>query len=169
MNVVATDTGTLVEVQGTGEGATFPRSTLDKLLDAALGACDTLFALSARRSTRRTRVCCPTVRRRRKPSAADPRDRVLVASRNAKKLAELRRVLDAARVSGSRAGVAGRCAGVSGGARDGATFEENALAKARDGFAATGLACVADDSGLSVDALNGMPGCCRRGGRVRGR
>ena len=44
MNVVATDTGTLVEVQGTGEGATFPRSTLDKLLDVALAACDTLFA-----------------------------------------------------------------------------------------------------------------------------
>jgi XTP/dITP diphosphohydrolase len=40
----------------------------------------------------------------------------------------------------------------------GATFEENALAKARDAFAATGLASVADDSGLSVDALNGMPG-----------
>ena len=38
MNVVATDTGTLVEIQGTGEGATFPRSTLDKLLDAALGS-----------------------------------------------------------------------------------------------------------------------------------
>jgi ribonuclease PH len=43
MNVVATDTGTFVEVQGTGEGATFPRSTLDKLLDAALAGCDTLF------------------------------------------------------------------------------------------------------------------------------
>lgn len=43
MNVVATDTGTLVEVQGTGEGATFPRSTLDKLLDLALSACDELF------------------------------------------------------------------------------------------------------------------------------
>ena len=40
----------------------------------------------------------------------------------------------------------------------GATFEENALAKARDAFAATGLASVADDSGLEVDALNGMPG-----------
>ncbi len=40
----------------------------------------------------------------------------------------------------------------------GATFEENAVAKARDGFEATGLACVADDSGLAVDALNGMPG-----------
>jgi ribonuclease PH len=34
-----------VEIQGTGEGATFARSTLDKMIDAALGACDTLFAV----------------------------------------------------------------------------------------------------------------------------
>ena len=40
----------------------------------------------------------------------------------------------------------------------GATFEDNALAKARDAFAATGVPSVADDSGLTVDALNGMPG-----------
>jgi len=40
----------------------------------------------------------------------------------------------------------------------GATFEDNALAKARDASAATGLASVADDSGLEVAALNGMPG-----------
>jgi XTP/dITP diphosphohydrolase len=40
----------------------------------------------------------------------------------------------------------------------GATFEDNALAKARDAFGATGLATVADDSGLEVAALNGMPG-----------
>jgi XTP/dITP diphosphohydrolase len=40
----------------------------------------------------------------------------------------------------------------------GATFEDNALAKARDAFAATGLASLADDSGLEVAALNGMPG-----------
>ena len=32
------------------------------------------------------------------------------------------------------------------------------MAKATDGFRATGLACVADDSGIAVDALNGMPG-----------
>jgi XTP/dITP diphosphohydrolase len=32
------------------------------------------------------------------------------------------------------------------------------LAKARDAFRATGVATVADDSGLAVDALNGMPG-----------
>ncbi|MHA6621603.1 RdgB/HAM1 family non-canonical purine NTP pyrophosphatase [Pseudonocardia sp. DLS-67] len=40
----------------------------------------------------------------------------------------------------------------------GATFAENALAKARDAAAATGMPSVADDSGLAVDALNGMPG-----------
>ena len=40
----------------------------------------------------------------------------------------------------------------------GATFEENAIAKARDGFAATGIPTVADDSGIEVAALNGMPG-----------
>lgn len=40
----------------------------------------------------------------------------------------------------------------------GATFEENALSKARDAYAATGIPAVADDSGLTVDALNGMPG-----------
>lgn len=40
----------------------------------------------------------------------------------------------------------------------GTTFEENALAKARDAYRATGMPSVADDSGLAVDALNGMPG-----------
>src|SRR4051794_12956955 len=38
------------------------------------------------------------------------------------------------------------------------TFEGNALLKARAGLAATGLPSLADDSGLCVDALNGMPG-----------
>jgi len=41
---------------------------------------------------------------------------------------------------------------------DGVTFAENALIKARAVAAATGLPAVADDSGLCVDALNGMPG-----------
>ena len=40
----------------------------------------------------------------------------------------------------------------------GLTFDENALLKAREGAAHTGLPTVADDSGLAVDALNGMPG-----------
>ena len=41
---------------------------------------------------------------------------------------------------------------------DGATFEENALIKAKFFREQTGLACLADDSGLEVDALNGLPG-----------
>lgn len=40
----------------------------------------------------------------------------------------------------------------------GTSYEENALLKARSGLAATGLITVADDSGLSVDALDGAPG-----------
>jgi ribonuclease PH len=46
-NVVATDTGTLIEVQGTGEGATFTRRTLDTMLDVALAGCRQLAALQA--------------------------------------------------------------------------------------------------------------------------
>jgi len=42
MNVVATDTGALVEIQGTAEAAPFPRSTLDALLDSALAGIATL-------------------------------------------------------------------------------------------------------------------------------
>jgi ribonuclease PH len=47
MNVVATDVGTLVEVQGTAEGATFPRSTLDAMLDMALAGCGRLATAQA--------------------------------------------------------------------------------------------------------------------------
>src|SRR3712207_2164835 len=46
-NVVASDAGTLIEVQGTGEGATFSRRTLDAMLDSALGGIATLCALQA--------------------------------------------------------------------------------------------------------------------------
>ncbi len=41
---------------------------------------------------------------------------------------------------------------------DGLTFVENALKKARHAAAATGMAAIADDSGIAVDALNGRPG-----------
>jgi ribonuclease PH len=43
MNVVATDAGTLVEIQGTGEGATFSRATLDKMMDMAAVGTEKLF------------------------------------------------------------------------------------------------------------------------------
>lgn len=81
-----------------------------------------------------------------------------MASRNRKKLAELQRVLDGAGLSGVTLVSLEDVPGFDEAPETGATFEENALAKARDAFAATGLASVADDSGLEVAALNGMPG-----------
>ena len=83
---------------------------------------------------------------------------LLVASRNRKKLAELRRVLDAAGISGLTLLSLDDVAAFEEAPETGATFEDNALAKARDAFLATGLPSVADDSGLEVDALNAMPG-----------
>jgi XTP/dITP diphosphohydrolase len=84
--------------------------------------------------------------------------RLLVASRNAKKLAELRRVVGQAGIEGLEVIGLDEVPPFDEAPETGATFEENALAKARDAYAATGLPCVADDSGLEVDALNGMPG-----------
>lgn len=82
----------------------------------------------------------------------------MVASRNPKKLAELRRVLDAAGLTGLTLLSLRDVPPFDEAPETAATFEDNALAKARDAFAATGLAAVADDSGLQVAALNGMPG-----------
>lgn len=83
---------------------------------------------------------------------------LLVASRNRKKLAELQRVLDGARISGLELLTLDDVPPFPEAPETGATFEENAIAKARDASAATGLPSLADDSGIAVDALNGMPG-----------
>ncbi|UYP20376.1 RdgB/HAM1 family non-canonical purine NTP pyrophosphatase [Rhodococcus sp. Z13] len=84
--------------------------------------------------------------------------RVLVASRNAKKLRELQRVLDRAGIAGIELVSLDDVPPYPEAPETGETFEANAAAKARDGAAATGLPCVADDSGLEVEALRGMPG-----------
>ena len=83
--------------------------------------------------------------------------RVVLATRNAHKVNELRRILAAA-------GFAAELVGLDAfpDAPDvpetGRTFADNALLKARAIAAFTGLPAVADDSGLAVDALHGMPG-----------
>jgi XTP/dITP diphosphohydrolase len=79
--------------------------------------------------------------------------RVLLATRNVKKLVELQRILAGVSLVGLDDVPA--YAEVP---ESGLTFAENALIKAREGAARTGLPTVADDSGLAVDALNGMPG-----------
>lgn len=84
--------------------------------------------------------------------------RVLLASRNAKKLTELRRILADAGITGLDIVGLDDVPEYPEAPETGATFEENALAKARDGARATRLPCIADDSGIAVDALNGMPG-----------
>ena len=82
----------------------------------------------------------------------------MVASRNRKKLAELHRVLEGAGISGLELLSLDDVEPFAEAPETGATFEENAIAKARDAFAATGLPSLADDSGIEVAALNGMPG-----------
>jgi XTP/dITP diphosphohydrolase len=79
--------------------------------------------------------------------------RYLLATRNRKKLVELQRILTTVEVVGlddvpSYVEVP----------ETGLTFADNALLKAREGVKHTGLPTIADDSGIAVDALNGMPG-----------
>jgi XTP/dITP diphosphohydrolase len=95
--------------------------------------------------------------------------KVFVASRNAKKIAEMERIL-APLVPGVTVVGLDDVDFYDEPVEDAPTFEGNALIKARAGYAATGLPSVADDSGLCVDALNGMPGVlsARWGGRPQG-
>jgi len=80
--------------------------------------------------------------------------KLVLASNNAKKLAELQALFDGLGVALVRQGELG----VTEAEEPHITFIENALAKARHASAATGLPAIADDSGLCVDALGGMPG-----------
>ena len=83
--------------------------------------------------------------------------RVHLASRNAKKIGEMERILLEHLPEVEVVGLDDVPA-YDEPVEDEPTFAGNALLTARAGVAATGLATVADDSGLCVDALNGMPG-----------
>ena len=80
--------------------------------------------------------------------------RLVLASNNRKKLAELQTLLTPAGVEL----IAQGALGVTEAEEPFHTFVENALAKARHAAQHTGLAAIADDSGLCVDALGGAPG-----------
>jgi XTP/dITP diphosphohydrolase len=85
--------------------------------------------------------------------------KLLLATANKKKLVELQRILDSA-LGNNRVSLVGLAEfdDYPDVPETGLTFGENALIKARAGVSRTGLPTVADDSGLAVDALNGMPG-----------
>jgi XTP/dITP diphosphohydrolase len=83
--------------------------------------------------------------------------RVFLASRNAKKLAEMQRILGEAMSDITVLGL-DDVVEYAEPVEDQPDFAGNALVKARAGHRATGLPTIADDSGLCVEALNGMPG-----------
>lgn len=83
--------------------------------------------------------------------------RLVLATANPKKLVELRRIVGPAVPGLEVVGLADVPSYVPG-PETGATFEANALLKAVEAVRHTGLPAVGDDSGLTVDALNGMPG-----------
>jgi XTP/dITP diphosphohydrolase len=84
-------------------------------------------------------------------------DRIVLATRNAGKIAELRRIIAEAGFGGDLVGLEA-IPGAPDVPETGSTFADNALLKARAIAAYAGLPAVADDSGLTVNALNGMPG-----------
>lgn len=82
--------------------------------------------------------------------------KILIATHNNKKKAELQRILlplGVEVVTDSDIGIT-----LTDVDETGTTFEENSLLKAKSGCEESGLPCIADDSGLAVDALGGEPG-----------
>ncbi len=84
--------------------------------------------------------------------------KLVIATRNAGKIAEFRRILDAISQGAVELVGLGEFENLVDVEETGATFEENALLKARYTAQMTGLPSISDDSGLCVDALDGAPG-----------
>jgi XTP/dITP diphosphohydrolase len=145
MNIVMTRDGRgrlgFVEVQGTGEGRSYTRAELDRLLALGEKGCLELMDVQREALGSRAGVIC------QKP-------RLVLASNNFGKLKELRQLL------GDRFDVRSmRELGVETDVEEtGQTFEENALIKAKALMDICHCATLADDSGLCVDQLGGRPG-----------
>lgn len=141
MNLVMNQRGEFIELQGTGEGRPFTNRELNRLLD--LGRAGVRAMMHAQREALRGMG-----------EWLLPPRRVVVASGNAHKLKELGDIF-----GGMVELISMKDAGFEGDIEEnGTTFEENAVIKAEAVSRATGLPALADDSGLSVDALDGAPG-----------
>ena len=145
MNVVCTGKGQLVEVQGTGEHGTFTRDELNELLD--LGESGTKALMQVQREA--LGEVGELVGRENPPKA------VVLATRNKGKIREFTAAFEEL---GFTVWTIDEIVDIVEPEETGSTFLENAEMKALYYAEACGLPCVADDSGLEVDALGGAPG-----------
>ena len=141
MNFVMDETGAFVELQGTGEGRAFSRAELNAILALGEKGIQELHELQRKALGRRAEVIAP-------------KRTLVIASNNAHKIQEITEMVgDRLRVISM--GEAGFTGDID---ENGETFEDNATIKARAVAKATGFCALGDDSGLSVDALDGAPG-----------
>ena len=141
MNLVMNQRGEFIELQGTGEGRAFTNLELNAILD--MGRAGVRSLMRAQRDALKGQG-----------EWLLPAKRIVVATGNAHKLKELSDIF-----GGMVELVPMKAAGFTGDiVEDGDTFEANAAIKAEAVAKFTGLPALADDSGLSVDALGGAPG-----------
>ena len=146
MNIIMTDKGEFVEVQGTGEEAPFSRKDLNTLLE--LGEKGNKDLIKAQRKALE-KIAVEVL-------GEEVPDEIVIATNNAHKLEEISAILedfDCSIYSLKDVDLAGIEI-----VEDGHTFEHNALIKARTIAKATNMVAIADDSGLEVDALGKKPG-----------
>lgn len=141
MNFVMDETGAFVELQGTGEGRAFSRGELNEILALGEKGIDELHE--------KQREALGDMARH-----IAPKRTIVIASNNAHKIQEISHMLED-RLNVISMAEAGFTDEID---ENGETFEENAAIKARAVAKATGLCALGDDSGLSVDALDGAPG-----------
>ena len=141
MNLVMNDLGDFIELQGTGEGRAFSKSEMESLVSLGESGIRTL--MQAQRDALGEAA-----------KHIAPKPLLVAASGNAHKLKELKAMFgDFFDV------ISMRDAGFTDEIEEsGATFAENAAIKAQAVAKFTGQWALADDSGLSVDALGGAPG-----------
>lgn len=141
MNLVMNENGEFIELQGTGEKISFSRSKLESLIDLGEAGCLSLMK-------------CQREALDEKAELIGQKQKLVIASNNPHKIAELKSMLGDKYdvISMHEAGFVEEID------ETGATFEENACIKAEAVMHKTGYLTLADDSGLSVDALGGAPG-----------
>lgn len=141
MNLVMNQRGEFIELQGTGEGRSFTHLELNAILDMGRAGVRRLMKAQREALSGQGAELLPPMR-------------IVVATGNAHKLKELSDIFGGMieLISMKEAGVSGEIE------ENGDTFEANACIKAEAVARATGLPALADDSGLSVDALGGAPG-----------